>query len=213
MTYYTLADPAPAVGSQLITTDDDGYDVSYITTDPRRLSPIEIFDADPAGHETATDLVQNTTVALIRVEPVGDVTADGHLFTADRWIVTGVEPSIDPVLGPQAARIREVVALAERALTGDDDPRSAIYCDAVNDRYDDNRRHQDAAEAALRAVGADGIYWTGCEYGWELLALAARDLIGAPGWTQEAYDALTEPWRLAMGIPAHPDDTAPIPVA
>lgn len=213
MPYYTLADPAPEVGSTLNTRDGDGYDMSCITDDPRRLSPIEIFDADPDGHETATDLVQNATVALIRVEPVGDVTADGHLFTADRWTVVGVEPSINPVLGPQAARIREVIALAEQALRGDDDPRAAVYCDAVNDRYDVNRQHEAAAEAALRVVGADGLYWTGCEYGQEVLALAARDLIGTPEWTREAYDALTEPWRIAMGLPAHPEDKAPVPAA
>ncbi len=214
MPYYTLADPAPKVGSTLNTRDGDGYDTSYITDDPRRLNPIEIFDDDPDGHETATDLVQNTTVALIRVEPVGDASADGHLYTADAWTVAGVESSIDPVLGPQASRIRDVVALAEQVLRGDEDPRALVYAKAVNERYEATKQHEKAAEAALSAISADGIYWTGCEYGWELLALAARDLIGTtPGWTQEAYDALTEPWRLAMGLPAHPEDKAPVPVA
>ena len=39
-------------------------------------------------------------------------------------------------------------------------------------------------------------------------ALAARRLIGAPhGWTQEAYDTITRPWRSVVG-PIHPDDEA-----
>ena len=212
MTYYTLAEPAPEVGSTLITDPAE----TYVTADPRTLPVVDITDG---RYETATELVQSTSLALIRVEPVGAVTGpdEYRCYTATGgWTLVAVEPSIDAVLGPQAQRIREVVALAEKKLTGcyDTDPVSAGYCDAVNSRYDDTRPHVDAAEAALRAVGADGIYWTGCEYGWELLALAARDLIGTtPGWTQEAYDALTEPWRLAMGLPAHLDDTAPVPAS
>ena len=39
-------------------------------------------------------------------------------------------------------------------------------------------------------------------------ALNARHLIGAQhGWTQEAYDTITRPWRSVIG-PIHPDDEA-----
>lgn len=38
-----------------------------------------------------------------------------------------------------------------------------------------------------------------------LIALAARDLIDADGFPQEAYDFLTTPWNWAFGA-AHPDD-------
>ena len=38
-----------------------------------------------------------------------------------------------------------------------------------------------------------------------LIALAARDLIDADGFPQDAYDFLTTPWNWAFG-PAHPDD-------
>jgi hypothetical protein len=38
-----------------------------------------------------------------------------------------------------------------------------------------------------------------------LIALAARDLIDADGFPQDAYDFLTTPWNWAFGA-AHPDD-------
>lgn len=41
--------------------------------------------------------------------------------------------------------------------------------------------------------------------GHALIALAARDLIDADGFPQEAYDFLTTPWNWAVGA-AHPDD-------
>ncbi len=41
--------------------------------------------------------------------------------------------------------------------------------------------------------------------GHALIALAARDLIDADGFPQEAYDFLTTPWNWAFGA-AHPDD-------
>jgi hypothetical protein len=66
------------------------------------------------------------------------------------------------------------------------------------------------AVAALDVAGADGFWWSsvgGCEYGTEIIALAARDLIGTTAaWTQEAYDLLTRPWAEASGQPAHPAD-------
>ncbi|MGH3377655.1 MAG: hypothetical protein ACRDS0_03835 [Pseudonocardiaceae bacterium] len=211
MTYYTLAATAPAVGSAIGTYPDE----TYVAADPRTLPVVEMTDCwDGPFYQAATEIIKSADLTLVRVEPVGDVTEYDGWFTADGgWTVTGVEVSVDPVLGPQATRIREVVALAEEALTGwtDTDPVSAAYCAAVNERYDDVQPHVEAAEAALKEIGADGFYWTGCAYGWELLALAARDLMGTTTeWTQEAYDALTEPWRLVMGLPVHPEDTAPV---
>ena len=212
MRYYTLADPAPAVGT-VIGTD---HRETYVTADPRTLPVAEITDSWENFYQAATEIVRSNSLTLVRVEPVGDVEGpdeyDRTFFAAGGWTITAVEPSVDPVLGPQAARVREVVAEAEAALTSfSDDPRNEQYMEIVNARYDDVQPHVEAAEAALKVIGADGFYWTGCEYGQELLALAARDLIGTtPEWTQEAYDALTEPWRLVMRTPVHPDDKAPV---
>lgn len=213
MTYYTLADPAPKVGSTLGTDPED----TYVSTDPRTLPVVEMTDGWEHFYQSATEIIGSTGLTLVRVEPVGEVDGpdkcDRTFHASGGWTVTGVEESVDAVLGPQAARVREVVALAEKTLTGlCGDPREEAYMEAVNSRYDDAQPHVEAAEAALKTIGAYGFYWTGCEYGWELLALAARDLIGTTlEWTQEAYDALTEPWRLVMHLPVHPDDTAPVP--
>lgn len=214
MNYYTLTPTAPEVGSVIGTDPDE----TFVTADPRTLPVTDLTDDWDPYFQTATEIVESTDLTLIRVEPIGDVEGpddyDRTYYAAGRWTVTGIEASVDAVLGPQATRIREVVALAEDALTGDTDPRAEVYCEAVNSSYDDTQPHEAAAEAALENAGASGFYWTGCEYGGELLALAARDLIGTvPGWTQEAYDALTEPWRIAMGGQVHPDDTALVPVA
>jgi hypothetical protein len=206
MQYFTLTDSIPEIGSTL---PED----TFVSADPRRLPVVEMTDGWERYYQSATEIIQSDTLTLVRVEPVGDVEGpdDYNCHTADGWTVAGIEPSTDAVLGPQATRIREVVALAEDTLTGDADPRAEAYCEAVNTRYDDVEPYTEFAEAALAAVGANGFYWTGCEYGWEVLALAARDLIGTTSeWTQEAYDALTEPWRLVMRTPVHPDDKAPV---
>lgn len=213
MYFYTLVTLPIAMGS---TIGADNPEETYVTADPRRL-PVDVMTDGQC--QTAMELVQSTDLALVRVEPIGEVTEpvadvtapiEYRCFTATGgWTVTGIEASTDAVLGPQATRIREVVALAEDALRGDADPRAHVYADAVNTTWSPSI--DEPAEAALKSIGADGMYWTACEYGGELLALAARDLIGTvPGWTREAYDALTEPWRIAMALPAHPDDTAPV---
>jgi hypothetical protein len=218
MQYFTLTDFAPEVGSMLDTDPDE----TYVCADPRTLPVVEMTDGWDTCYQSATEIIQSGGLTLVRVGPIGNVTGPDEFggVTADGgWTVTGIEPSTNGVLGPQAERIREVVALAEDVLNGiGSDPREEAYTEAVNAHYPfgdpgdpDVQPHLDAAEAALKAVGADGFYWTGCVYGWELLALAARDLIGTTSeWTQEAYDALTEPWRLVMRTPVHPDDKAPV---
>jgi hypothetical protein len=214
MTYYTLTPTAPTVGS-VIGTDPDN---TFVTADPRTLPVATMTDEwDGAFFQSAIEIIESADLTLARVEPIGDVEGpddyDRTFYAPDGWTVAGIEPSVDAVLGPQAARLREVTALAEAALTSfSGDPRGETYMEAANACYDAVQPHVEAAEAALKAIGADGFYWTGCEYGNEVLALAARDLIGTTQeWTQEAYDALTEPWRLVMQLPAHPDDKAPVP--
>ena len=216
MTYYTLAPTAPAIGTMLGTDPNE----TYVTADPRTLPVTDLTENWDPCIQTATAIVQSADLTLIRVEPVGDAQGpddyDRTYFAGGGWKVIGIEASVDAVLGPQSARVREIVAEAEKSLTGfgDTNPLGNAYCEAVNERYDANGVHVTAAEDALQRIGADGYQWTGCEYGDELLALAARDLIDSTAlWTQAAYDALTEPWRIAMGTQVHPDDPAPVPVA
>ena len=75
---------------------------------------------------------------------------------------------------------------SERELAGEDG-QARIYGEAVNARYDGpgsqmpEKAAEAAAVAALDAIGADGFWWRhsfSCQYGPEMLALAARDLIG-----------------------------------
>lgn len=72
---------------------------------------------------------------------------------------------------------------------------------------------QEAVQATWSAAQADvwattenaapGAAWFVTRAAYQ--AVAARDLIGQHGFTQEHYDALTGPWRKAVG-PVHPDD-------
>src|SRR4051812_24200174 len=126
-TYYTLTPTVPTVGSVL------GGDDTYVTADPRTLPVAEMTDDWDPYYQSANEIIASTGLALVRVEPVGDVTGpddyDRTFTAAGGWTVAAVEPSVDPVLGPQAARIREVVALADEKLTGfhDTNPVSAAY--------------------------------------------------------------------------------------
>lgn len=220
MTAYYMLTGAGSVtpGSTLAGTDDDG-DARFITADPRKLHPYDQLDerefpAVLTGH------------VLLRLSPRGPVTPaayqteDGETACDERysgcpdgWTAEAAEP-LGGLLGPQAAQILAAITEAERVLIGDPEGMTALAYNAAADAaYEAGNPVADesAAAGALDRYGADGSWWEqchSCAYGAEITALAARDLIGTtPGWTREAYDRLTRPWRAAFG-PVHPDDTA-----
>jgi nucleotide-binding universal stress UspA family protein len=214
--YYMLAGASPAPAT-LAGYDQDGH-LERIAADPRRLMPSEVLTHDPEqgllGHGAQ----------LLRLHPDGTATqnpADPDGFEClSGWTVTAASSDLAPVLGPQAPQILAVIARAEQAITAGGGPDWDTYVDTTDAAGgdDDTAEAFAAADAAARKaladVGADSWFWSTIgagAYGPEILALAARDLIGqAPGWTRAAYDLLTRPWSAAFG-PAHPDD--PVPAA
>jgi hypothetical protein len=203
-TYYMLADAARLPLPARIT----GYlDDELAAADPRCLYPSEVIDDDIEAALLAGQY------RLIHLEPRGTVTTDddGEPACADGWNVVLADPDLSAMLGPQAAQVMAVITEAERSIAGGDYSLTDAYTDAVNAVYDSGYPEAEQAAAdALDAIGADEFWWGcigSCVYGGEVIALAARDLIGTvPGWTQDAYDLLTRPWLTATGKPAHPGD-------
>ena len=106
-------------------------------------------------------------------------------------------------LGPQG---EHVAALIERARLLTSDEVQALNAAGDAARY----AAGDAAGDAARYAAGDAAWDSAWEAAWDAAwyaarALAARDLIGQHGFTQEHYDALTGPWRRTIG-PVHPDD-------
>ena len=157
--------------------------------------------------------------------PLGPVTADAAGFAActDGWAVTGRSHDLSPVTGPQHAAIVSLITDAATLFTspGERSLQAAReYARRISGMYATPQAQRAwegamlAAVAALDAAGADGFWWStvgGCGYGTEVIALAARDLIGTTdAWRQEAYDLLTRPWTETSGQPAHPADIVPL---
>ncbi len=199
-TYYTLTDQTPGT-----TLNIEGN--VFVVTDPRKM-PISDFDAFPNG----LDLILNCVLRLARVTPTGTAKPfedEPQFYDAEAWTVDALE-SINGVLGPQAHLIIPALRLADETLRGDPEANAAAssYYQATDAQYDTPnwliQEEFDAAAEALSHYGADGFWWTNevrtCTYGTELVALAARDLIGTvDGWTREAFDELVKPWRAAFG--------------
>jgi hypothetical protein len=190
-----------------------------ITATPRRLPVSEIIDEDPV-----TALLGRAH-QLVTVAPLGPVTttAAGFAACAGGWAETARSRDLGPVTGPQHAAIVSLITEAARLFTspGEDSLRAAgAYASCVGGMYATPQAQHAwegamlAAVAALDAAGADGFWWStvgGCGYGTEVIALAARDLIGTTAaWRQEAYDLLTRPWTETSGQPAHPADIIPL---
>ena len=188
---------------------------------PAAADPRKIPASDYLDEAYIPDLLGSHCLLLL--DPLGDTAddEDGLTECPDGWTITATVP-VDAMFGPQAAAIVAAIDLAERALCGDTMAVGDRYVAAIDEQYPDGgawtaQSAADAAQAALDAAGADGLLWAkgfSCAYGQEMLALAARDLIGTvPGWTQEAYDLLTAPWVAAFGRAAHSDDKIAVPVS
>ena len=168
---------------------------------------------------------------LLEVEPVGSVRQPDprglpHKAVAPAWRVIRELPATD-ALGPQGV---EVSALIDRCrhLTGDDLERlgaagyTAGYTAGYATRATGRAAAWDAAgytagyatRVAARYATRDAA-WDAAGYtAWDATRVAAeyatRDAVGAlvvrDVISRKHYDALTLPWRDAIG-PIHPDDT------
>lgn len=207
MAFYALLDPAAAGGCGHLA---DGEEL-HVTSQPRQL-PMTCAAKKGLLHLLAQG------DCLARLEPRGPVAAGEapHLHTSPAgWTIVGWEP-VDPVLGPQAEQLRGVMSTFDQ-LRGNDAVAMA-YTGAINAQWAGPdwlpQIHADAARAALEAAGCAGFWWAAfaapCFMGGELLAVAARDLIGTvPGWTWAAYTELVKPWQTALERWPHPDDPEP----
>ncbi|MGP4030200.1 RapZ C-terminal domain-containing protein [Actinomadura sp. 3N407] len=171
---------------------------SHLTavTDPRRLPVGElVFEHHYGNRIEARTLLDGTATA--RLLAVRDRGPDG-------WEVVGDAP-LAGLLGPQADEILATARIAREYLRGDTgaSPEAARYYAVADATGEAMGACLDAALAALAAAGVDAWWWStavSCAYGHELVAIAARDLIGTvPAWTAAAYDTLMAPW-LAAGF-------------
>ncbi|PRX92032.1 hypothetical protein [Allonocardiopsis opalescens] len=224
--YYMLTVATSHAPGDTIPDDGEWSPAAVYTDDPRKLEASELL----GGDGDLVDIVNGVVhPQILRVTPTGPVRLHsdyykntdgapefGDLLEAERWTVAAVEP-LAALLGPQADHITAAIRLGFPAIDGDS-PTALAYAAAVDhhwERVGAPAVHdaEEAARIALRHAGVDDYWWahSGCVGGSELMALAARDLIGStPAWTQDAYDLLTSPWRASVG-PLHPDD-APLTV-
>lgn len=104
----------------------------------------------------------------------------------------------ETLLGPEADRIRALVP------TEQDINQEADYDDAIEDHRAMGQIAKHATNA-LSAAGLDGEWWAyqvGCTRGYELVVLAASDLVDKDTeWDEQASQTLMRPWVEAMGCP------------
>ena len=153
---------------------------------------------------------------LLEVEAVGEVTTPNRALPHKRagvaFRVLREAPATE-ALGPQgehvAALIRSIPDITrtttERVALARDAVWDAVWDAAWRAAWDDARYAAwDSAWYAARAATWDAAWDAARDAAWDaardaVLALLVRDLI-----TTEQYDALTRPWRTAIG-PIHPD--------
>lgn len=227
--YYALIfDNTTNVGDTIPNTGADDHPTPVVT-DPRAFELADILDARDL-RDNITDIVTSATIRIAQVNPLGEVRphqdlymdgteiAPGIMLEADDgWSIEAFKPN-HTILGDHGERAMQVLTTLESAAN-EDDGRIARYQDALEADFDLIQEDADLAIEALKTVGADSYWWENCtgsdEFGFEVVALAARDLIDqVEGWDQEAYDAIAAPYRVAFGEPLHPEDTpVSVPVA
>lgn len=209
--HVTLAAPGTRTGD--ILHDSTDY-LFAVAAEPRRAVIADAYAAiaaDPHHDLSVRQLYDGGELVLAQVEPRGPVAEDDGLLTCrDGWTVTSIRPTSE-VLGPQAEHLAALAtALDATAQDAPDGENARLYAAAVRDLADTD--HLQAALSALNTVGADTYWWErqgSYDDAGELVALAARDLIGTvPGWDWNAYRALMTPWVTTHGAGTwpHPDD-------
>lgn len=186
----------------------DGEDAVLAVRDQRLLVISDMLFDDTV---LLADLVSgDTDCRFLTVVPAGGpLTEVSHQsqtwWEAPEWHVTGEAP-LAGFIGPQAAEVVEAVKLAVEHLHGDgeESPEAGRYYELATSTYEAMQTARKGALAAMETLRADFWWWDAgafsCAFGEEIIAIAARDLIGtAPGWTAEAHDLLTAPYRAAFG--------------
>lgn len=227
--YYALVfNSTTNVGDTIPNTGTDDHPTPVVT-DPRAFELADILDARDL-RDNITDIVHSEVIRIAQVTPLGEVRPHPEFYMGgteitpgimleadDGWRIESFKPN-HTILGDQGERAMQILNTLESAANEDDD-RIAHYRDALEADFGVIEENADLAIVALEAVGADSYWWTNCtgsdEFGFEVVALAARDLIDhVEGWDQEAYDAIAAPYRVAFGEPLHPEDTpVSVPVA
>lgn len=229
--YMLIADDTIQLGSTVPNYDDKDRPFAA-HQDPRTIDITEALDDRVRQYlpdivigkvSPAVRVVRVTPRGVVSVhedyaEPGAEVSEHIALQAEGGWTVEAIVP-LQTIFGPQGEFLLAAIRTGIEHLDNDGEIGQA-YSAEVDHLYDIYRLHdlRCAAEEAMWAAHADGYWWSrnafGCVWGQEMLALAARDLIGTTAeWTQDAYDILTRPWRTAFpATPLHPDDK-PLPVA
>jgi hypothetical protein len=223
-TYWALLieqKPSLAEGDTIPNIDSHGHPVPVIKGDPRSFWISDIL-LERNRSDYLQHFIWDDTVVLARVSPLGAVRPDGDVqpgwtLEADQgWKIQSFEPT-NRILGTWGQRAEQVFKEMLAAWRSEDS--------TIRDRYEaargsklDQFRHAKAAEKALAALGGEKYFWSACvgqdQFGHEIAALAARDLIGRyDGWTLEAYEGIAAPYQAAFGEALHPDDDVKVPTA
>lgn len=204
MLYYTL------IPSRLVAVDDPAPDPAEgqlpAYTSPRAVAVQETV-ADLWEYRDEIEHLLDGRISLVGVSPRGEVESgrfDGTgpevVCNAGWWVESIL--SLDQLLGPEATRIRQIVSTPLGVNQESD------YADVVDDIRKLDEEIDDLVEAAqdaLNLAGLDGDWWAeqvGCTRGYELIALAAVDLVAESGdWDMRAWHQLLRPWAKSVRWP------------
>lgn len=202
--YYTL------IPTRLVVVDDpapepaDGQLPAY--TSPRAVAVQETV-GDLWEYHDEIDSVLDGRISLVGVSPLGEIhsgrldESGPEMVCDDGWRVESIL-SLDQLLGPEAVRIRQIVATPLGVNQESD------YADVVEDIRGLDEEIDDLVESAqdaLNLAGLDGDWWAsqvGCTRGYELIALAATDLVAeSSAWDMRAWHQLLRPWAKSVRWP------------
>lgn len=202
--YYTLIPDRIGLIDEPAPDPTDGSQLPAYTT-PRSISIQEVCDLWDE-HDDIASLIDGRML-LVGVSPRGqtepgryDDTGPEVLCDAGWWIESVL--SMDQLLGPEATRIRQIVSYQFGVN------QESGYADVVADiRLLDEEIDNLVEEAtdALNLAELDGDWWAeqvDCTRGYELIALAASDLVAESGeWNMRARQQLLRPWTNTVGWP------------
>ena len=186
----------------------DQIPADWVVTHPDYSPSSECASRYLSASTVATDCTgMSWPCVLLEVEPVGlvrqpDPRVLPHKVAAPAWRVVRELPATD-ALGPQGA---DVAALIDRCrhLTGDDLVRLVAACGAACGAA--RGAAWDAAWDAARGAACGAASNAARAAAWDAARAAVGALVVRDVISREHYDALTLPWRDAIG-PIHPDDT------
>lgn len=203
--YYTLVPARLAHVDRPAPDPEDGELPAF--TSPRSITVFDLV-AELWGERDEIEYLLTGRMALVQVSPVRTVESariDGsgpEVIASNGWTVEAIL-SLDELLGPQSGAIREVVSspLGVNDESSYDDELTRMQKYPEMDEVHADMASPDElvarAVAALDAAGFDGSWWesqVGCVGGYELIALAARDLVDTTdGWCVHGFQQLMRP--------------------